>query len=82
MTVKITLNGQEAEYTLVVTGDLLGNGEMGFADALKLARYKAGLDMDLNGAYLLAADVNNNGSYADDIDLLKMVRVLAGLDAL
>ena len=53
---------------------------MGDADLLRMARYKAGLDKKLTGAHLKATDINNNNEKADDIDLLKLVRILVGLD--
>ena len=80
MTIRISLNGEKIEYQAVVKGDLSGDGIMGDVDALMLARYKVGLDTSLTGAYLKATDINNNGTEADDIDLLMMVRKLAGLD--
>ena len=82
MIVNISLNNLEESYIIVVTGDLNGDGEMGDIDALKLARYKAGLDTNLTGAYLEAGNVFRDSANADDKDLLKMVRVLVGLDSL
>ena len=82
MIMKITLGEQETSCKLIVRGDLNGDGEMGDIDLLKLVRYQAGLDTSLNGAYLKAADVYKDGTYADNKDLLKMARVLAGLDSL
>ena len=82
MIMKITLGEQETSCKLIVKGDLNGDGEMGDIDLLKLVRYQAGLDTSLNGAYLKAADVYKDGTYADNKDLLKMARVLAGLDSL
>ena len=82
MTIKITLNGEKEEYTVVVTGDLDGDGSMGDIDLLRLARYKAGIDKNLKGAYLKGANIFKDNNYADDKDLLKMARVLVGLDNL
>ncbi len=82
MIMKITLGEQETSCKLIVRGDLNGDGEMGDIDLLKLVRYQAGLDTSLNGAYLKAADVYKDGTCADNKDLLKMARVLAGLDSL
>lgn len=81
MKIKITLNNECVEYIAVVKGDLTGDGEMGDIDLLRMARYKAGLDKNLTGAYLKAADINNNNENAEDIDLLKLVRILVGLDS-
>ena len=72
----------EETYTLVVKGDLNGDGEMGDSDLLKLVRYQAGLDTNISGAYLKAADIYKDGICADDKDLLKIARVLAGLEVL
>lgn len=69
-------------YTLIVTGDLNGDGQMNDIDLLRIARYKAGLDKKLTGVYLEAADINQDSNLADDIDLLKMARILVGLDSL
>ncbi len=81
---KIVIEGEEnqkQEYIVVVKGDLTGDGEMDDIDLLKLARYKAGLDTNLNGAYLMASDLYaRDNEYASDIDLLKFVRILVGLD--
>lgn len=76
---KIKLENNKT-YTLIVKGDLTGDGEMLDVDLLRMARYKAGLDKNLTGPYLQAADINNNNENADDIDLLKLVRILVGLD--
>jgi len=69
-------------YTLIVTGDLNGDGEMNDIDLLRIARYIAGLDKNLTGIYLKAANIYEDNNLADDIDLLKMVRILIGLDSL
>ena len=82
MTIKIILGNQETSCTLVVKGDLNGDGEMGDIDLLRLVRYQAGLDTNLNGAYLKAADIYKDGTCADNKDLLKIARVLAGLEVL
>ncbi len=79
---KITtyLNDEQVEYVVVVTGDLLGDGIMDDADLLKLARYKVGLDTNLEGAFLMATDVTRNNILSEDADLLKMVRILVEKD--
>lgn len=82
MQLEVKQNGKEVKYTLVVIGDLNGDGEMGDVDVLRLARYRAGLDNSLSGAYLQAANIYKDDNFADDIDLLKMVRILVGLDSL
>ena len=80
MKIRAELNGETKEYELVVIGDLDGNGEVDNIDLLKLARYKVGLDKNLEGVYLEATDVNQNTEKADDKDLLKLARILVNLD--
>ncbi len=70
------------EYVLVVEGDISGDGIMDDIDLLKLARYKAGLDLTLKTENLKAAELIKDGVYAGDSDLLKMARVLVGLDTI
>ena len=82
---KITIEkegSQKEEYIAIVTGDLNGDSEMNDIDMLRLARYGANLDKTLSGAYLKAGDIYKDGNYADDADLLKIARVLVGLDSL
>ena len=80
MKLKIKLNNEQKEYEIVVTGDLNGDGKMEDIDVLKISRYKAGIDTNLSGAYLEAANIKRDNNYADDLDLLKMVRVVVGLE--
>ena len=80
--VRITKGEETKEYTLVVIGDLFGNGKMENRDLLKLARYIVKLDTDLEGAYLKAANVYKDEINGDNRDLLKMARVIVGLDTL
>ena len=82
MEIVIKLNNEELRYTVVVTGDLTGNGKMGIGDLSKLSRHAAGLDKTLIGAYLRASDVKRDGKYGGISDISKMSRVLAGLDNL
>ncbi len=70
------------EYTIIVEGDISGDGIMDDIDLLKLARYKAGLDLTLKTENLKASDLIKDGVYVGDSDLLKMARVLAGLDTI
>lgn len=82
MTIKI-MQGNECimEYKLVVIGDITGDGIMDEADLLKLARYLVDLD-ELEGAFLEAADINNDATKGDSLDLLKLARVLVELEQL
>ena len=81
MTIKFSLNEEQLEHTVVVTGDLNGDGQMGNVDLLKLVRYKVGLDTNLSGVYLEASDVYKDHGYGY-LDILKMARIIVGLDSL
>ena len=70
---------QEETYQAVVTGDVTGDGKIKIADVLKLARYKAGIDTNLEGAYLRAGDVVKNREIGMP-DILKLSRVLADIE--
>ena len=78
--VKISLDDESVEYTVVVTGDLNGDGKMTDSDLVKLARYIAKLDKNLEGAYYKATDVHRDNNYAKDSDLVRMARILVKLD--
>lgn len=82
MEIVIKFDNEEVKYTVIVTGDLTGNGKMGIGDLSKLSRYAAGLDKTLIGAYLRASDVVKDGKYGRISDISKMSRVLAGMDNL
>ena len=82
MEIIIKLDNEEKRYTVVVTGDLTGNGKMGIGDLSKLSRYTAGLDKTLSGAYLKATDILRNGKYGGIANISKMSRILAGMDNL
>ena len=78
--VKISYKKESIEYKVVVTGDLNGDGRMSDGDLVKLARYIAKLDLNLNGEYYKASDVHRDKKYAGDSDLVKMARILVRLD--
>ena len=82
MNIVIKLNEQEEKYISIVTGDLTGNGDMGNLDLLKLARYVANIDKTLNREYLKASDILKDGKYGNNLDILKMARILVGLEQL
>ena len=81
MTVKVKLNDKEETFKTVVKGDVTGDGLLKMADLLKLARYKAGIDTNLEGAYLRAGDVVKDEKIGMP-DILKLSRVLAGIENL
>ena len=80
--IKISKNEETKEYTLVIIGDLTGDGILDDRDLLRLARYGAGLDKNLTEAYLKASNVVKDEALGDDRDLLKMARILVGLDSI
>ena len=82
---KVEKNGESVEYFLVVKGDVTGDGKRDGADLLKVARYIAELDLNLNGAYEIAANVNSDNNSDGKViinakDLLRLARMLLFLD--
>ena len=82
MEIVVKLGNEEVRYIALIIGDLTGDGKMGIGDLTKLSRYAAGLDNNLSGAYLKASDLVKDRKYGTISDILKMSRVLAGLDSL
>ena len=82
MKIVIKLGEQEKSYTVVVIGDLNGDGKIGVGDLLKLSRYEAKMDTNLTGAYLRASDVAGKGKYGGIGNITKMSRIIAKLDQL
>ena len=83
MKLEVIKGTEKISYILVVNGDVTGDGRINGADLLRVARYIAELDLDLTGAYEIAADVYTEDSSNVQIngtDLLKLSRVLAGLE--
>lgn len=68
-------------YKLVVIADIHPDGKLNGPDILKLARNKVEL-LTLEGAAKRATDVDRDGAYAQDADLMKLARVLVALDTL
>jgi len=83
MKVKGNLNGRTEIFEIVVLGDITGDGKTDDLDLLMLARYKAEFEIEKEivvGAKLRATDIVKNNQLAEDVDLLKLARVLAKLD--
>ena len=74
MKIIFKLGEKTEEYTLVVTGDLTGDGKLQNGDLIKLVRYRVEL-ITLEEPYKLAADVNGDGKVADS-DIIKLARAL------
>ena len=80
MKLVIKLHDEEVSYTIVVTGDLFGDGVIDSIDLLKLARYNLKIDLNLKDAYLRATDIYKDGTFGDIKDILKLSRKLAKIE--
>lgn len=71
MSFTLRFNNQEYHYTVVVKGDVNGDGLIYATDYVKIKNHIMGRTT-LNGAFLLAADINNdNRIYATDYVRIK-----------
>ena len=67
--------GENLEYTLVVTGDIDGNGKITITDLAKAKLHIIETKV-LEGAQLEAADINNNGNVTvTDIAQIKLILI-------
>lgn len=66
----------QKEYTIIVKGDVNGDGSTDALDALKILKYDVEATK-LEGVYLKAADVNNDEN-ADALDALKILKFDVG----
>lgn len=64
------------QYTVVIYGDMSGDGEINSADLLRLRQHLLGTNT-LNGAYLEAASISGDGEI-NSADLLKLRQYLLG----
>lgn len=69
------------EFTLVVYGDLTGDGNINGADLLKMRQYLLG-QIQLEGAYLEAAHVYTTKGNVNGADLLKIRQHLLGKNSI
>ena len=67
-------------YTLVVTGDVNGDGKITITDVVALQSQVVG-KQELTGAYKEAADLNNDGKVTIT-DVVKAARVVVGKDSI
>ena len=70
MTIAITTNGSTAEYTVVIRGDMNGDGKLSAVDYVKLRNYLDGTSA-LQGAYLKGADTTGDGK-ASALDYVRL----------
>ena len=80
MKITFKLGEETKEYTLVVTGDITGDGKIQNGDLIKLVRYRVEL-ITLEEPYKRAADVNGDGKVTDS-DIIVIARVLVNLKEL
>jgi len=72
MTIELKKNGQTKKYTLVVIGDVNGDGDANIRDIFSLNSHRLNAKK-LIGMYLLAADTNDDGN-ADILDIMNINR--------
>lgn len=70
MTIEITTNGSTQKYTVVIRGDLSGDGKLTALDYVKLRNYLDGVTT-LKGAYLESADTSKDGKISA-LDYVKL----------
>ena len=70
MQMTITTNGSTVNYTVVIRGDINGDGKLSAVDYVKLRNYLDGAS-SLNGAYLHSADTSRDGK-TSAVDYVKL----------
>ncbi len=68
-----------ATFTIIIFGDVNGDGQISSLDALMTLQNASGL-VDFNGVKLFAGDVNNSGDISS-LDALKILQFASGLIA-
>ena len=75
--VSIKFISKEIDYTIIINGDINGNGILEMSDILNISNYIYKDKKDLGGVYLLAADYDSNDIYNLE-DVMKAARALTG----
>lgn len=70
----MTITCGTENYSLIVKGDLNGDGKISLADVSLMKMHMIKLSL-LSGDYLLAADINQNGKEADIVDFSTILDV-------
>lgn len=70
MTITITTRGTTVDYSVVIRGDVSGDGKLSAIDYVKLRNYLDGAN-SLSGAYLTSADTSGDG-IASALDYVKL----------
>lgn len=80
--IKLTNAAGEAagEYTLIIYGDLNGDGDIGGIDLLRLHKHILSITQ-LSGASVLAADINRDGTI-NGLDLLRLHKHILGMQTI
>ena len=81
--IEIKKGNETKTFQLVVVGDINGDAEIDDKDLLMLARYAVDFEEEVNfvkGPYLLATNVEKDNTKGDDKDILKLARILVGLE--
>ena len=81
MKVKYIKGEQTKEYTLVVIGDLTGDGELGLGDVTKLAKHVLN-KTQITGAYLKAGEIKQDGNIANLGDVTKLAKIVLGKETI
>ena len=76
----MTAVSEDATYTLVVLGDLNGDGKVSITDVVAIQSGVLG-KQTLEGAYAQAADLNGDGKVSI-LDVVKAARVVVGKDTI
>ena len=78
-TVEVTSGSNTAKYVIVIYGDASGDGKINGVDSLKIKKHILGINK-LDGAYLRAANVNNDsGNVVNGTDSLMIKKHILGL---
>lgn len=80
MQLTITTNGSTVNYTIVIRGDVNGDGKLSAVDYVKVRNYLDGAS-SLSGAYLKSADTSGEGNVSA-LDYVKLRNHLDGKSAI
>ncbi len=80
MTVSITLDGKTSDYTVVVYGDVTGDGQINVLDLLAIQKHILNLNLKTD-YYKIACDANKNGE-VNVLDLLLVQKHILGLSTI
>lgn len=69
------------EYTIIILGDINGDGSIDSSDLLKIRRHMLNLE-NLSGCYFSAANIHKEDSLIDSSDLLRLKQHLLGLSTI